>query len=110
MLSEERLRQEFWRALLVTLERCQRAIDLLERLDAGSNQYIGEWEELDSAFAHMHNVRRWIGRAWITGQGTEPPEVPRPGDTAIIRRGPQQRRVDRREAQRGENEVMRDKS
>lgn len=101
-MNEERLRQEFWRALLATLEKCQRTIDLLERLDAGSNRYLGEWEELDSAFAHMHNVRRWVGRSWIMGQDTAAMEIPKSSDTALIRRGRQKRRIDRRDALRGE--------
>lgn len=66
-MSEDELQSAIWDALLEAMDKCQKVINLLEELDGGSHQLDAEWQELDEAFAHMHNVRRWIGRNWRKG-------------------------------------------
>jgi hypothetical protein len=77
-MGQEGLRLRIWRTLLEALEKCQDTIDLLEQLEGDPNEYIAEWEELDDAYAHMHNVRRWIGRSWpiVQRQGIDPGTPP----------------------------------
>lgn len=85
-MNEEELSARFWQSLLAALDACQLTIDLLDALDAGTNNYLAEWEELDGAFAHMHNVKRWVGRARAMGQWPHKGEHANVADTQVFRK------------------------
>ena len=72
MPQKDELRAAIWRALLQMQQDCLRTIDLIEQLDAGTNDLLAEWEEMDRAYDHIHNVRRWVGRAWKMGPAIQP--------------------------------------
>lgn len=71
MTGPDDLREQIWKTLLASLAQCQETIDLVELLDGGSDSLLAEWEELDKAYEHMHNVKRWIGRAWFSQEARQ---------------------------------------
>jgi hypothetical protein len=84
MASRDELRAAVWKALLEALDKCQEAIDQLEKLDAGRDELIAEWQELDQAFAHLHNVKRWVGREWGMGQEPKQSAPTPPTETMVL--------------------------
>lgn len=104
-VSKQELRQQIWTTLLEALAKCQATIELVERLDGGTNELLGEWEELDKAYAHMHNVRRWVGRNWISQQARS--RQPDPVHTTVMTREQLAQRFRELQAEQGREEPKR---